>query len=239
MNTETEGLILVLPEKVDPEREAVARAWRAGGGETAHLGRFWEPPPLDSAAVRLYGNDTFCLVLAQKLGLELVSPPDDLLLQLDASLLSRTVVGATLAECLVAPYPKFMKPMVPKLFSAAVYESRAELEAATEDLPSDTRVLRSDIVEFRAEARCFVLGGRAQTIACYEGAADPAQLQRATELVERLSAHLPQTCVVDVGLVQDRWAVVEANAAWGSGLNGCAPAKVIPCLIAACGPAQV
>jgi hypothetical protein len=47
--------------------------------------------------VRLYGNDAFCLVLAQKLALELVSPPDDLLLRLPPGMLQRDVRGETLA----------------------------------------------------------------------------------------------------------------------------------------------
>jgi hypothetical protein len=45
---------------------------------------------------------------------------------------------------------------------------------------------------------------------------------------------LPRSCVLDVGLL-DRggWVLIEANAAWGSGLNGCDAAAVLPCIEAA------
>jgi hypothetical protein len=37
--------------------------------------------------------------------------------------------------------------------------------------------------------------------------------------------------VVDIGRISGRgWAVVEANAAWGSGIYGCNPAMVLPVL---------
>ena len=39
---------------------------------------------------------------------------------------------------------------------------------------------------------------------------------------------LPKTCVIDVGLIDARgWAVIEANATWGAGLNGCDPARAM------------
>jgi hypothetical protein len=45
---------------------------------------------------------------------------------------------------------------------------------------------------------------------------------------------LPLTCVLDIGYIKDRgWAVIEANATWGAGLNGCSPDKVISAIAAA------
>ena len=64
----TKGLTLVIPDKPDVERDAVAASWHAQGGTVLRLGRFWEPPALDVATIRVYGNETFALVLAQKLG---------------------------------------------------------------------------------------------------------------------------------------------------------------------------
>lgn len=32
---------------------------------------------------------------------------------------------------------------------------------------------------------------------------------------------LPTTCLIDVALVEDGWCLLEGNAAWGAGLNGC------------------
>ena len=40
--------------------------------------------------------------------------------------------------------------------------------------------------------------------------------------------------MADVGFIADRdWAVVEFNAAWGAGLNGCDAAKILPAILRA------
>jgi hypothetical protein len=228
-----QGLNLVIPEKADPERDGVARAWAGAGGAVTRLGRFWDPPPLEAANVRLYANDTFALVLAQKLGLELVSPPDDLLARLPVALLHREVRMRLLQEAEALAYPAFVKSAVPKLFAAKVYAGGGELLAQARGLAPETQMLVSEIVSFSCEARCFMLGDTVLDVAAYEGQAD---LAGARELAARVAASglLPETCVVDVGLIPGRgWAVVEANAAWGAGLNGCAAEKVLPCIAAA------
>ncbi len=46
---------------------------------------------------------------------------------------------------------------------------------------------------------------------------------------------MPPAVVLDVGHLQGRgWAVVEANAAWGSGIYGCEPASVLRVVERAC-----
>ena len=89
MELDTRELILVISDKPDIERDAVADVWSAAGGDVLRLGRFWDPPALDPQRVRLYGSDSYCQVLAQKLGLALVSPPDDWLLQLAPAVTKR------------------------------------------------------------------------------------------------------------------------------------------------------
>src|SRR5262245_11418763 len=106
------GLVLVISDKADEERDSVASAWEAAGGEVLRLGRFWEPPPLETERVRVYGNDSFCLVLAQKLDLELVSPADDLLLRLDpATHLHRSLRVVMLDASGSIQFPAFVKPV--------------------------------------------------------------------------------------------------------------------------------
>ena len=42
---------------------------------------------------------------------------------------------------------------------------------------------------------------------------------------------VPSPCVIDVGLTRDRgWLVMEANAAWGAGLNGCDAVAAARCI---------
>lgn len=234
MSDEFAGLILVVPERGDIERDAVAQAWQTGGGELLRLGRFWDPPPLEAARVRPYGNDAFCLVLAQKLGLEPVSPPDDMLGHLDASLLGRAIELVTLADIDRLAYPRFMKSAVPKLFAARVYASADALREETRGLAADTLLIASEIVEFEAEVRCFVLAGQVLTLAAYEG--EVLSLDEARELATRIATRslVPRTCVLDVGRMRGRgWGLIEANASWGAGLNGCAGAAAARCIAAA------
>lgn len=222
-------LTLVTPDKSDDERDRVATAWQDGSGTVLRLDRFWEPPPIDPSSVRLYGNDTFCLVLAEVLGLTLVSPPDDLLLRVAASCLGRGVLGTTLEEAGSLAFPCFVKPIVPKQFRAAVYKDVEALLTETHGLEQDARLFVSEPVTFSAEVRCFVLDGDVVTAACYEGAADIVAA-RAFARAFVADAPLPTTSVLDVGMVNGAWCIIEANATWGSGLNGCDPRAVVECL---------
>src|SRR5882672_8815927 len=107
-------LTLLVPDKADPERDAVCDAWQAGGGTVERLGKFWEPPPIDPERARIYGPDTFALVLAQKLNLELISPADDLLARAPTALLQRDLRVISLSAVKNETFPRFVKPLVPK-----------------------------------------------------------------------------------------------------------------------------
>jgi hypothetical protein len=180
--------------------------------------------------VRIYGNDSFALVLAQKLGAHLVSPQDDLLIHLPPTLVRRRLRIVNLADAPSLIFPTFVKPVVPKQFRASIYRSRAELEQECHGLASDTRIYESEVVIFKAEVRAFVLQGEVKDAALYEGAGSLAEaLQFLSQAAKDKS--LPQVCVLDVGYIPERgWAVIEANAAWGAGLNGCDPDKILECL---------
>jgi hypothetical protein len=226
----TSDLTLCIPAKSDSERDAVAAAWRARGGDVVALDRFWDPPLLDRSAVRLYGNDTFCLVVAQKLGLTLISPPDDLLIRLGPAASQRAVAAQTLSQALLGPFPAFIKPLVPKVFRAAVYPGADALRAETVGLQFDTPILNSEIVSFEAEARAWVLNGEIKSCAIYEG---DGRVDAAREFLQTIVVNplIPTTCVLDAGFIPGRgWALIEANATWGAGLNDCDAAAAAECL---------
>jgi hypothetical protein len=184
----------------------------------------------------VYGADSFCLVLQQKLGLTLCSPDDELLLRVPSEFLKRQITQHALSENSVITFPSFVKPVVPKQFRGAVYQSSGELAAECRDLSPDTALFVSEPVTFAAEARAFVLDGRELDAAVYEG---KGEASGAAAFVTALTYAmlLPRTVVVDVGFIDSRgWAVIEFNAAWGAGLNGCDPEKVLPAIVAASGP---
>jgi len=227
---DTRGLTLVITDKPDLERDAVADAWSAAGGEVLRLGRFWDPPALDPKYVRVYGADSYCQVLAQKLGLVLVSPPDDVLLHLAPDLTKRVLRSTTLAELGTVAFPAFIKTFVPKLIRSRVYESAADLGAEARGLEPYTALIVSEIVKFVAEARSWLLAAEVLSIACYEGDVDVTIARQLAAAIARDPA-MTSPCVVDLGLTDDRgWLVIEANAAWGAGLNGCDPAAAAQCI---------
>lgn len=231
----TAGLNLLITDKPDIERDALADVFARRGGVVHRIGRFWDPPVFAPATVRVYGADSFCLVLQQKLGFALCSPADDLLLQVPPRFLQRQVAKRTLSEAQSLPFPTFIKPVTPKQFRGAVYKSANELTQECRGLPPDTAVFVAEPVTLTAEVRSFVLDGRVLDAALYEGT---AQIGDAIKFVAELVAamKLPRTVVVDVGFVAERgWAVIEFNAAWGAGLNGCDPGKVVAAILAASG----
>ncbi|MBK9032191.1 MAG: ATP-grasp domain-containing protein [Myxococcales bacterium] len=228
MSLDLHGLTLVLSDRADPERDAVAAAWSAAGGAVERVAQFWRVEPI--ARARVYGAEAFAHVVAQRLGLTLVSPPDDLLVRLPRRLLGRAVRLCPIAAAPTLSYPCFVKSVVPKLFRSRVYRSADDLAAAAHGLDGAEAVLVSDVVTFTAEARAWVCDGAVTTIACYEGAGD---LAAATALALEVAGDpaVPATCVIDVGDTTDRgWVVVEANAAWGAGLNGCDPVAAAGCI---------
>ncbi len=232
----TTGLNLLISDKPDPERDSVAESFASCGGAVHRIGRFWDPPVFDPSTVRVYGADSFCLVLQQKLGLTLCSPDDGLLLQVPPEFLKRQIARNTLAQISTITFPSFVKPLVPKQFRGAVYQSSGELAAECRGLTPDTAVFTSEPVTLIAEARTFVIEGHVLDAAVYEGKADVVGVGTFVTRMTQIMP-LPHTVVVDVGFIDGRgWAVIEFNAAWGAGLNGCDPDKVLPAIVAASGP---
>lgn len=229
---EFSNLILVLPDKDDVERNLVEVEWKKHNGKTLRIGRFWEPPVLDVENVRLYGNNIFCLILAEKLGIRLISPEDDFIFKIDYSWLKRRMSIASYADIDKVEFPSFIKPLVPKLFMAKVYQDLQELKIECKGLEEETRIIISEEVIIESEVRAFVLNDKIETLAFYEGNGD---IEQAKSFLDNFIAEneekLPVTLVIDVGYIKDRgWAVIETNAAWGAGLNGCEPFAVARCI---------
>jgi hypothetical protein len=226
------GRTLIIPEKSDIERDEVAEQWVALNGNVLRLDRFWEPPnSIVSSLVSLYGNDTFCLVLEQILGLKLVSPPDDLINRIGWKWLQRKTSIITLEEASLSNFPCFIKPTVPKLFKAAIYHQSKSFMDECKGLEPNAKVVVSSVVDFRSEARSFILDGKVLDISIYEG---NGNLSAANKFLIDFcnDVDLPETCVIDVGLIDEvGWVFIEANASWGAGLNGCMAQKVIPAIL--------
>lgn len=228
---------LVIPAKHDPELEAVAAEWARHGGNVSRLDRFWETSSeLAQARIAIYGGVAFSLVVAQLYGVDLVSPDDAAIAALHERWTRRNIALRTLGDLGEEEFPLFVKPIQPKLFRASIWRYKADLAQETRDLDPATPCLVSEIVpDLQCEARSFIREDTVLDSSIYEGQGDILSLEDFARSFAIENSHLlPQVYVVDFGHSPTRgWLVIEFNACWGAGLNGCSAAKVLEAIEAA------
>ncbi len=192
----------------------------------------------------IYAEALAAPLIAEQFGIALQEPPLDWLPNLRFEYRKRWVRLCTLGEARRLEQPAFVKPPNDKSFPAQVYIG-SELP---DDYPDHAPVLMAEIVQWEKEFRCFILDRSLHTFSIYlregelqedsgfECADDEEAELRAflAPLLANTQVELLHACVLDVGVIAGRgWAVVEQNAAWGSGLYGCDPDRVLPVIQAA------
>lgn len=209
----------------------------------------WEVP----ASIRntpdpvLYLEGLFGPTLAESFGLRLLEPPLDWLPRLPVQYRKREVSLLPLREARLLVRPAFMKPPNDKSFVARVCTGE-ELPA---EFDEDSPVLVSETVDWEMEFRCFVLDREIRALSVYLRNGElqrPNDFQHTTseesqlrefvgELLANPQVEIPRAIALDAGVIRSRgWAVVEANAAWGSGIYGCDPEQVLEVLRCAADP---
>jgi len=229
--------ILLIPEKTDVEFDQVITAYTKRGGRIKRLGKYWiKDEELAAEQIAIYGNQAFALVLAQLYELELLSPDDTLITRLEHTWTKRTVELKQLGGIKETDFPVFIKPVIPKMFLAGVFQNITDLKKATEGLPDTEEILVSTIIDnIQAEARCYLLNGEVQDIAFYEGNADlSAGKAFIAAFTTANKEQLPAAVVADIAYApQTGWFVLEFNACWGAGLNNCNAENVLNCILTA------
>ncbi|RCS54013.1 DUF4343 domain-containing protein [Bremerella cremea] len=217
-------------------RAAISRDWTVARAKGIRL------PEIDDDEIVLYIESLYAPAIAQAVGRHLLNVPEDWLTQLPEEHRKRNVSLTTLGDARTVKRPVFVKPPNDKSFAAEIYDSGRSLPKEFDD---DMAVLVADPVTWKDEFRCFCLEERVRTLSPYLRSGQHAKLSqyKATEaertevtvLVENVlkitSERTPRSVVIDVGQIQGKgWAVVEANAAWGSGIYGCDPNIVLDVL---------
>ena len=190
---------------------------------------------MENRQVALYGFDTFCLVLAQLLDVELLTPKDEIIADLDQKWIQRKLEIKAIADLPNISFPIFIKPVVPKQFRGAVYQNEADFRKEIEGLESETKIIISEIIKVEAEVRVFVLDGKVLDLAFYEGGGSLADAKDfANDFLTQYRHLFPKTFVLDLGLNdKNEWFVMEFNSTWGAGLNGCDAELVLEAIEAA------
>ncbi len=227
-----ENEILLIPDKADTERDALAKIWKNAGGEVKRIGKFWIKPETGNKRVSIYGYDSFCLVLAQILEIEMEIVKDEWIAELPDKYLKRQIEIKPISQIEKIEYPKFIKPVTPKLFKAEIFKSAKELKSIIDGIEENEFLICSDEIEVNKEVRSFILNREIKDIAFYEG---EGNIENPKHFIEDFLANselnLPKTFVLDVGFNEkDDWFIIEFNSSWGAGLNFCKPVKVIECI---------
>jgi hypothetical protein len=240
---------LILSPRYTPDSIALAGEAAAAGWRVERLSSWRAPAYLSESHPVIYGEPLFVAAICEELSLAAFEPPFSWLANVPYQYRLREVEFADLDKARRRERPSFIKPADDKCFQAAVYHSGGDLPSP-DALPGATPVLISEPVSWAAEFRTFVLHKQALTISVYSRNGDLAQspdgdwqasqaetaaaLDFAISVLSDNAIPVPPSVVLDVGLIPDRgWAVVEANAAWASGIYGCHPATVLHVLTAA------
>jgi hypothetical protein len=230
---------LILTPRFTDDSIALWRAANRKGWNVERMTRFRPPDDFRIADEPvLYVEALTAPLFAEALGVTLLEPPIDWLPRLPFEYRLRDLALMALGEARGVRDRRFIKPPNDKSFQAAVYAGH-ELPA---EYPDDMPVLVSEVVTWGIEFRCFVLDRNVRTFSVYlrggelqRDAGFPHSDQEEAELLGYTSrllsdsrVDLPRACVIDVGIIRDQgWAVVEQNAAWGSGIYGCDPEQVL------------
>jgi hypothetical protein len=238
---------LILTPRFTEDAQALWRAAVELGWDVERLSGWRVPDELRHVREPvLYLEGLFGPMLAEQFGQRLIEPPADWLPRLPVEYRKRNVELVPLRSARQLTEPAFIKPPNDKSFPARVYVG-AELprEELHEGYDENSPVLVAEIVSWDIEFRCFVLDREPQALSVYlrDGqlqrehgfAASDSERREAEEFVRAVLADervdLPRAVVLDVGVIRGRgWAVVELNAAWGSGIYGCDPARVLEVL---------
>ncbi|MFN3149952.1 ATP-grasp domain-containing protein [Bremerella sp.] len=217
-------------------RAATARGWDVVRAQGIRV------PEVDDEDLVIYVESLFAPTVAKRVGRRLQELPEDWMVRLPYSYAKRMITITSLAEARNFAHPMFVKPPNDKSFEAKVYECGADLPVEYDD---GMTVLVSEPVLWEGEYRCFCLDGKALTVSPYYRSGvhaklsdyeiTPAERSAVIEFAESVLAETgeftPRAVVIDIGeLTGHGLAVVEANAAWGSGIYGCDPAVVLDVL---------
>jgi hypothetical protein len=239
---------LVLSPRYTPDSVALKSAALEMGWAVERLPS-WRPPAhlADCEAVP-YGEPLFAAVVADSLQLALVEPRLSWVAEIPFDLRRREIKFVDLNEARMQRGQAFIKPADDKCFPARIYQSGAELPPS-DVLEGSTPVLISEPVSWEAEFRCFVLDQEVAALSVYsrngelaeaeDGTwpASPSETDEAVDFAHHVlrNVSFPPAGALDVGVIKNRgWAVVEANACWGSGIYGCDPHKILHTLSRAC-----
>ena len=204
--------------------------WRAANFSKefeTHRSINFEPPENKNCCV--FGELTFCDIMADRCGLALLDPHDKFLELIGEEFTKRDIKCCKVRNLYRGPDPfkdgkKFIKPANDKVFQRGVYHKVQDVPINYVD--DSCPIIISEVVDFQCEYRLYCGNGKVITSSSYIYIGDgdeEADNQEAIDFGEQVLANssclLPSVVVLDVGKISDRgWAVIEANQLYASGI---------------------
>ncbi|GAA0445025.1 ATP-grasp domain-containing protein [Streptomyces sp. NPDC046215] len=233
-------MTLVLPPRLTTSAQTLRDAAHRRGVPTVQLSSFAVPVGL--SASHLHAGPGFADAVAPALGIGLLEAPEDWLARVPWEYTRREIILVPIREAYGLRRPAFVKSPNDKRIPARVYSDGSRLPGP-DAVDPHTPVLVSDVVEFTAEYRLYLLDGSVHAGSRYaqHGRLSLGPLHKdaaafGAELLAGCAATLPSAIVVDVGTADGRWAVIEANAAWASGMYTTDPQRALDAVLRAAGP---
>ncbi|WP_079109955.1 ATP-grasp domain-containing protein [Streptomyces roseifaciens] len=232
---------MLFPPRLTASAESVREAAHRRGLRTTQFTSLTLPDGRRGAE-HLHAGPRFADVVAPAYGIAPLEAPRDWLAGLPWELTRRDVRIMPIAEAYALRRPVFVKSPNDKEIQAMVYADGSRLPGP-DAVDRDTPVLVSDTVKFTAEYRLHCLDGKVHTGSRYAeggrmalGPLSDAARAFGDDVLAEAGTALPSAIVVDVGMVDGYWAVVEANAAWASGLYTASPDRALDVILRAAGP---
>ncbi|MFK3985747.1 ATP-grasp domain-containing protein [Micromonospora sp. NPDC050397] len=233
-------MTLVLPPRLTLSARDLRDVAQRRGLRTVQLPTFDVPAGL--RADHLHAGPTFADAVAARLGIAPLEAPADWLTGLPREFTRREITLVTIGEAYELRRPAFVKSPNDKSVKAMIYTDGSRLPGP-DAIERGTPVLVSDIVDFVAEYRLHLLDGEVHAASQYAergslflGPPSPDALAFGADLLAGFGQTLPSAIVLDVGLVDGGWAVIEPNAAWASGAYVSDRARVLDVVLRAAGP---
>jgi hypothetical protein len=225
---------LLLHFRADCNTNDIWRAAIRSGWSTERIHDVIPPSVFEGASkVRYYGNTLHASRIADTLPFTFT--PLDLTVLTKTPLTKRRVEMIRLDSLTVIDKPTFIKPAQEKWFPARVYQP-GELPAPEGGtLPSDL-IYVQDPIDMINEVRCFCLDGKILTASYYRigheycpvGIDEVDRPKVLDEMVAELAPMYPRGVVLDFAYTSGRkWAFIEPNEAWASGVYGCDPERYL------------
>ncbi|WP_156756272.1 ATP-grasp domain-containing protein [Actinokineospora pegani] len=233
-------MTVLFPPRLTASAEAILAAAARRGLRTVRLPSFELPAGL--TAQHLHAGPSFADAVGAPLGIALLEAPADWLARLPGEFTRRAVRFMPIREAWALRYPVFAKSPNDKGIRAMIYSDGSRLPGA-DAVDPDTPVLVSDVTRFDAEVRLHVLDNAVVAASRYArdgrrdlGPAPTDALAFAADLLSAVGSTLPSAVVVDIGVVDGGWAVIEANAAWASGIYVADPDTALDVVLRAARP---